>query len=67
MKLENKGRYMACSKCRGTKFEVYLIDRVNNNTPQEIKGFHLNMGNSSVRRRCSNCGLENSTIGIFKI
>ena len=57
---------MACSKCLGTTFEVCLIDMVNNNTPQEIKEFHLNMGDDSVRRRCVNCGLENSTIGIFK-
>lgn len=61
-----RDRYMACSRCRGTSFEIYLKEIINDNTPQEIKGFNLDMGNSSVRRRCLHCGLENNTIKIFK-
>jgi hypothetical protein len=63
---EIKKRYMACVRCRGTSFEVYQEEIINEHTQDEIKGFSFTFGSHGVTRlRCLSCGLENSTVGIF--
>lgn len=68
--IEVKKRYMACSKCRGTAFEIYREELIHERTPNEILEFEIDLGDLEVpgttRIRCLGCGLENSTIAIFE-
>lgn len=66
-KFDINKRYMACRKCRGTSFEIYNEEQISDFTQDEVIAFGLNLGASGTTRfRCLNCGLENSTLGIFK-
>lgn len=56
---------MACLKCRGTAFEVYHEEQIHDKTPDEMQCYSINVG-GLTRFRCIHCGLENSTIGIFR-
>lgn len=61
-----KKRYMVCSRCRGTAFEVYHEEVIHTGTQEELKVFSIDLGSHGITRlRCVHCGLENSTIAIF--
>jgi len=65
--MDIKKRYMACARCRSTAFEVYHEEKITKHTQDEVKGFAFYLGSSGITRlRCLECGLENSTIAIFK-
>lgn len=61
---QTKKRYMACCKCRGTKFEIYREECIHDRTLDELEPYGV-MPHVS-RFRCLGCGLENCTIGTFE-
>lgn len=61
-----KKRYMACSRCGGTAFEVYHEEVIHEGTLDKLQVFPIDLGSHGVTRlRCLHCGLENSTTAIF--
>lgn len=64
---EVKKRFMACTQCGGTSFEVFHEELIHSKTQDELPGFYFHLGTCGTTQiRCLGCGAIGELKAIFK-
>ena len=67
MAKEVKKRFMACTQCGSTSFEVFHEELIHNKTQDELPGFFFDLGACGTTQiRCLECGTISKLKAIFK-
>ena len=62
-----KKRFMACTQCSGTSFEVFHEELIHDSTQDELTGFYFDLGACGTTQiRCLGCGAISKLKAIFK-